>query len=192
MNSKEELFKQYSFPGQRTGEVIKLIVRRHNFILLPYLGSLFTMAILPVIFYAVAVPNLFTAFYAYPYDRILILASLIYYGFIWIVGFIIWTDYYLDIWIVTDQRLIDVEQVGFFSRVVSELDLKRIQDITSEVSGMAETMLGFGNVFIQTASEDKKFHLTSIPHPVETRRTIVNLYEAAREKDRFVFKERDE
>jgi len=191
-SNKAESFEGYSFPGQRNGETIKLIIRRHILILVSYFIYLFVMAAMPIIFYLLAVPNMLPAFYEYPYDRIFILLCLIFYGFIWIVAFIIWTDYYLDIWIITDQRLIDIEQVGFFSRVVSELDLKRIQDITSEVKGMPQTMFGFGDVHIQTASEHTKFDLTSIPHPVITRRAIVDLYEAAREKDRFIFKDRDE
>jgi len=191
-SNKKEPFKNYSFPGQRENETIELILRRHRIILISYLVYLFMIAIMPIIFYALVVPNLLPAFYEYPYDRIFVLLCLIFYGLIWIVSFIIWTDYYLDLWIVTDQRLIEIEQVGFFSRVVSELDLKRIQDITSEVKGMAQSMFGFGDVHIQTASEQTKFNLTSIPHPVDTRRAIVDLYEAARERDRFIFRERDE
>lgn len=191
-NDKEQLYENFKFPGQREGEKIKLIVRRHKIILLSNFLVLFIMSLLPIIFYIFAVPMVFSAFFYYPYDRMYIFFSLIYYGFIWIIAFTIWVDYYLDVWIVTDMRLIDMEQVGFFSRKVSELDLKRIQDITSEVKGMMESMLGFGNVYIQTASEETKFKLRSIPHPVTIRKAIIDLYEAAREKDRFIFRERDE
>lgn len=191
-NKSKKQYTNYSFPGQRNNETIKLIIRRHVLILISAYFYLFIMAVLPVVFYIFAIPTLFPAFNIYPYDRIFFLLCLIYYGFIWIAAFVIWTDYYLDIWIITDQRIIDIEQTGLFSRVVSELDLKRIQDITSEVKGMAQTMFGFGDVHIQTASEQTKFNLTSIPHPVVTRRAIMDLYETAREKDRFIFKDRDE
>lgn len=192
LSNKEESFTGFYFPGQRKDEVIKLIIRRHILILVSHFIYLAIMAVLPIAFYTIIVPTAFPAFYEYPYDRIFIMLCLIYYGLLWTSAFVIWTDYYLDVWIVTDQRLIDVEQVGFFSRVVSELDLKRIQDITSEVKGMAQTMFGFGDIHIQTASEQTRFNLTSIPHPVSTRRVIVDLYEAAREKDRFIYKDRDE
>ncbi|MFZ2970973.1 MAG: PH domain-containing protein, partial [Minisyncoccia bacterium] len=164
----------------------------HKIVLLSYFLTLLMMSLLPIVFYIIAVPLAFPAFFYYPYDRMYIFFSLIYYGFLWISVFIKWVDYYLDVWIVTDMRLLDIEQVGFFSRKVSEVDLKRIQDITSEVTGMMESMFGFGNVFIQTASEETRFKLKSIPHPVTTRKIIIDLYEAAREKDRFIFKERDE
>lgn len=191
-NEEEQTHENYKFAGQRDGEKIKLIIRRHKIVLLSYFLILLMMSLLPIVFYIIAVPLAFPAFFYYPYDRMYIFFSLIYYGFLWISVFIKWVDYYLDVWIVTDMRLLDIEQVGFFSRKVSEVDLKRIQDITSEVTGMMESMFGFGNVFIQTASEETRFKLKSIPHPVTTRKIIIDLYEAARERDRFIFKERDE
>ena len=179
----------YSFPGQHEGEKIALVARKHLLVLLPYALCISAMCLLPILFYAFIVPFVFPAFSEAPYDRFLFLLALIYYGFVWIIIFIIWVDYYFDVWIVTNERLLDIEQIGFFSRVVSELDLKRIQDITSSVHGMLPTMLGFGNIHIQTAAEEKKFDLKSVPHPVTIRRKITKLYKAAREKDRFIFKE---
>src|SRR3989344_7942839 len=38
--------------------------------------------------------------------------------FIWVAFFILWTDYYLDILILTNRRIIDIEQKGFFSREI--------------------------------------------------------------------------
>ncbi len=190
--NKEDQYKNYSFPGQHESEEIKLILRKHPIALLPHFMYISLMFFLPIAFYIIFVPAVFPAFLSAPYDRLFILLSLIYYGFIWIIAFTIWVDYYLDVWIVTNERLLDIEQIGFFNRVVSELDLKRIQDITSRVHGMLPTMFGFGNIHIQTAAEKSKFDMKSIPHPVTARRQITKLYRAAKEKDRLVFRDRDE
>jgi len=190
--NKNNQYKNYSFPGQRKNEEIKLILRKHLITLLPHFMYISLMFLLPVIFYIIFVPAVFPAFLSAPYNRLFILLTLIYYGFVWIITFTVWVDYYLDVWIITNERLLDIEQIGFFNRVVSELDLKRIQDITSYVHGMLPTMFGFGNIKIQTAAEEKRFELKSIPHPVTTRREITKLYRAAREKDRFIFRDRDE
>ncbi len=184
--------EEYSFPGQRHNENIVLILRRHKLTLLPHALYLLVLASLPAMFYVFIVPTAFTAFLEDPYNKTFILFSIIYYGFVWIMAFIVWVDYYLDIWIVTNQRLLDIEQIGFFNRVVSELDLKRIQDITSRVHGLFPTMFGFGNIYIQTAAEEHKFELKSVPHPITARRKIVELYTHAKENDRFIFKDRDE
>ena len=177
-----------SFPGQHENEKVVLVARKHWIVLLPYFLHIALMCLLPIIVYIFVIPNVLPVFLEEPYNGLFILFAVIYYGFVWIVIFTVWADYYLDIWIVTNERIIDIEQIGFFNRVVSELDLKRIQDITSSVHGMLPTMFGFGNIHIQTAAEERKFDLKSVPHPVTARRQITKLYRAAREKDRFIFK----
>ncbi|MEA2098426.1 MAG: PH domain-containing protein [Patescibacteria group bacterium] len=183
--------KKFSFPGQRHNEEVVLVLRKHKLTLLFHALHLSAIVFLPVLFYIFVAPTMFPVLLEGDYNKVFILSSLIYYGFLWVVAFIIWVDYYLDIWIVTNQRLLDIEQIGFFNRVVSELDLKRIQDITSRVHGLIPTMFGFGNIYIQTAAEEHRFELKSIPHPITTRREIVKLYTHAKEKDRFIFKDRD-
>ncbi len=178
---------EYSFPGQYENEKIALVVRRHKIILLTYGFYIILMAAIPPIFYFSIMPRAFPGFLYEPYDKVFVLLSIIFYGFVWIAAFTVWLDYYLDIWIVTDQRILDVEQVGLFSRVVSEVDLEKIQDVTSEVHGMPATIFGFGDIQVQTADEEKKFTMKSVPHPVTTRREIIRLYRKAKEKDRRVF-----
>jgi uncharacterized membrane protein YdbT with pleckstrin-like domain len=60
---------------------------------------------------------------------------------IWIYGFMIWIDYYFDIWIITSERIINIEQKGMFTRKVSELRFQKIQDVTTEVIGFLPTIL---------------------------------------------------
>ena len=181
--------RKYSFPGQRYNEEVVLVLRKHKLTLLFHALQLSAIVFLPVLFYTLVAPTMFPVFLDGPYHKVFILSSIIYYGFLWIVAFVIWVDYYLDIWIVTNQRLLDIEQIGFFNRVVSELDLRRIQDITSRVHGLIPTMFGFGSIFIQTAAEEHKFELKSVPHPITVRRKIVKLYTHAKEKDKLVFRD---
>lgn len=62
-----------------------------------------------------------------------------------------WLGYYLDVWIITTERIIDVEQKTLFHREISEISLDRIQNVTIEVPGFLATMMKFGNIRIQTA-----------------------------------------
>jgi len=96
---------------------------------------------------------------------------------VWIFFYIAWTDYYLDVLILTDQRLIDIEQKGLFAREVSELRIENIQDVTVEVSGFLETLLDFGNVRIQTAASDQEFLVRTIPHPSKVKDIILSRYD---------------
>lgn len=87
----------------------------------------------------------------------------------WIVFMIIWTNYYLDVWLVTTRRIIDIEQHGLFSRDFSEFRLDKIQDITIEVKGILPTLLRFGDIHVQTAGEDREFIIKGIPKPYRLR-----------------------
>lgn len=182
---------EYSFPGQYEDENIVLVIRRHKIILLTYAFYIILMVAIPPIFYFSIIPGAFSGFFYEPYDRVFMLLSIIFYGFVWIIAFTIWLDYYFDIWILTDQRIIDVEQVGLFSRVVSEVDLEKIQDVTSEVHGILSTIFGFGDIHVQTAAEEKRFAMKSVPHPVITRREIIKLYRKAKEKEKHVIVDAD-
>ncbi len=76
------------------------------------------------------------------------------------------TMYLLDTWIITNHRVIDSEQHGFFDRTVSELSLLKIQDVSTEINGPIATWLKFGNLEIQTAGAREKFLFKQIPNPL--------------------------
>lgn len=173
--NQETLNPNEIFPGQRPEEQVQVVIRRHPIILLPFVIYIGLMIVFPQLFYMFVAPDMMPFLMQSPYKDVFFLLTTIYYGFVWIGSFIAWSDYYLDIWIVTDQRIIDVEQKGFFHRVVSEVDLKRVQDISSSVTGFIPTFFGFGDIMIQTAAEMNKFTMESIPHPVTVRREITEL-----------------
>ncbi len=88
--------------------------------------------------------------------------------------FLLWMDYYLDMWIITDRRIIDIDQRGLFDREVSEIPLDHIQDVTIEVRGLIETFLKFGTIRIQTAGE-REFLIETIPHLDEVKTAILKI-----------------
>ena len=92
---------------------------------------------------------------------------------VWNIGFIMWTDYYLDIWILTDKRLVDVEQKRLFSREISSLRLDRIQDMKLEISGFIDTFLRIGSVHVQTAGSEKEFVIKNAKNPERVKELIL-------------------
>ena len=75
---------------------------------------------------------------------------------------VLWLAYYLDVWIITTERIIDIEQRGLFYREVSEIPMEKIQNVTIETPGFLATVLKFGTIKIQTASESD-FVITEVP-----------------------------
>lgn len=94
---------------------------------------------------------------------------------IWIYGFVIWFDYYLDIWIITSHRVVNVEQKGLFSRQVSELKFHQIQDVSTDVKGFFPTILNFGDITVQTAAEQSRFLFRSVGNPYDLKAKITQL-----------------
>ena len=81
-------------------------------------------------------------------------------------GFMIWTNYYLDLWIITDRRIIYVDQKSFFNRNVSMFRLERLQDIEIKTVGLLQTFLNYGSLSAQTAgSTESNFDSTGLPDP---------------------------
>ena len=113
------------------------------------------------------------------YPALLVLA-IIYYLAIWLFFYTNFVDYYLDMWIITNDRLIDVRQEALFSRTIAELDLYKIQDVTSEVKGIIPTIFNYGNIHIQTAGQEERFNLLNIPNPHDLRKKIADLSEEDR------------
>ena len=101
------------------------------------------------------------------------LLSAIYLMVVVLVTFIFWMDYYLDVWIITSERIIDIEQKGLFNREISEFTLDKVQDITVKVPNMLATFLKYGDVIIQTAGESS-FEIKQIPNFYEAKNLILD------------------
>jgi len=97
----------------------------------------------------------------------------------WITFMVIWTNYYLDVWLITTKRIIDIEQFSLFSRDMSEFRLDRIQDVTIEVKGILPTLLHFGDVHVQTAGADRDFIIKGVPNPYKFRDILVKEHDRA-------------
>ena len=93
---------------------------------------------------------------------------------------LIWTDYYLDVWLVTNQRVIDVEQLGLFHRQIASFRLDLIQDIKILIPGFLATVLKYGNLHIQTAGDFREFKIKSVANPYRLKEIIEREHHRAR------------
>jgi uncharacterized membrane protein YdbT with pleckstrin-like domain len=98
----------------------------------------------------------------------------------WMMLFLSFIDYYLDIWIVTTKRILNIEQTGLFARVVSEVRLHRVQDVTSSIRGFWATMLNFGQLDVQTAGDRLIISFEQIPNPTKISKSVLELSEKDR------------
>jgi hypothetical protein len=161
----------YSFEGKKGDENVELFLHRHWFTIVNKITLLAIGVFLPlipfVIFGPAIVANNLLPFFMFCWACYLLL--------LWFIIFYALTMYTLDYWIVTDERIIDNKQNGFFDRTISELDLSSIQDVKVNLTGLIPTFLNFGYVEIQTAARDKHFIFEDVPKPQDVKDIVMDL-----------------
>ncbi|MBP7846469.1 MAG: PH domain-containing protein [Candidatus Pacebacteria bacterium] len=101
---------------------------------------------------------------------------------LWTLMFVRYVDFYLDQWVLTNERLIDIDQKGFFNRQVSTLHLDAVQDITIESKGLFQTMFNLGTITVQTAATEREFVIRDIPNPEGVKFAISEQVEVMRKR----------
>ncbi|HZL07883.1 MAG TPA: PH domain-containing protein [Candidatus Dormibacteraeota bacterium] len=84
-----------------------------------------------------------------------------------------WIGWHFSVFIVTDQRFIQISQKGLFHRSVADLGLNQIQSVNYEVSGLQETLLGFGTIKMQTYVGDLTIH--EVHHPARIQKKLLEI-----------------
>lgn len=183
------MFSEKLLPNQLPDEKTLYLLRRHWFILLKIILFYAILFILPFIVELIlnsGVEFTATKLVAYPEHPFLyaltVIISSIYYLSICLFFYHAFLDYYLDVFVVTTERIISIEQNGIFSRTIAEQRLFRIQDVTSEVKGIFPTFLNYGNLFIQTAGTKQRFTFQEISDPAKMAEKINKLVEYSKVK----------
>lgn len=94
-----------------------------------------------------------------------------------IVGLIIffpyWLGWHFSLFIVTDQRFIQIHQKGFFHRSVADLSLAQIQSVNYSVYGIQATLLGFGTINMKTYVGE--LDIKDVAHPAKVQKRILSI-----------------
>ncbi|MEY4731750.1 MAG: hypothetical protein RL681_696 [Candidatus Parcubacteria bacterium] len=163
-------------------ERVMKAVRQHWFVFVLEMFFLIILALLPLLEFILPSAARFLGISLSLGSPALFLTAT-WFLFVWVTFFVVWTNYYLDTWIVTDKRVIDIEQKGLFNRSVSECSLDRVQDVTTEVKGFLPTLLRYGDVTIQTAGEQERFVMRNVPEPYSIKDAIVRAHGSLQTKE---------
>lgn len=162
------------------GEVTTRSVRKHWFVLLIELIPFVLLAWLPTLFIpfvhfiATIVPHSGTVATFDLHDNgIVRLVYGLWLLMLWSAAFNTLTRYYLNQWVITNTRIIEIHQHGYFSREVSSLLLVKIQDVNSDVEGLFGTLLGYGQLEVQSAGTEEHFIMDDISDPQGLRDLIM-------------------
>jgi membrane protein YdbS with pleckstrin-like domain len=89
-----------------------------------------------------------------------------------VVGFLAVYRYMNDLWLITNQRLIDSLRTSPFNHQVSSTSLRHVQNTSIVKRGILATLFDFGDIVCQTASADGSFELRDVPEPTEVLNEI--------------------
>lgn len=130
---------QLAFDGQRPDEEVLFIFRRHIIAMRKGFYCLlipFALSAIPVLIWQSTIELLWSPVIGLTLGLILF--------------FYHWMMWYFTVYIVTNQRIRQVTQLGFFGKDVVELRLSKIQNISYNIPGFVGEVFGFGTIVIQT------------------------------------------
>lgn len=92
-------------------------------------------------------------------------------------------SWFFNIYVITDERVIDVDFDSVIHYNVSSAKIENIQDVTTKTVGPLAAIFNFGNILIQTAGEKNEFEFTHVPQPAKVTKLLNELMlEEEREK----------
>lgn len=153
---------EFTFHGQRQGEQVKMIVKNHPFILfVPGLKAVLAITV------GVAIIMFWDNWNAGPFGLICFLISILF------VARRIY-NFTQSVFIVTNHRVINVEQNGYLHRKITETELHQIQDITSQMDGITRILLKYGDLVIRTAgvSAGSEIVVKNVPQPYDVQQKV--------------------
>jgi hypothetical protein len=165
--------KGVRFETQEAGETVVLFLRQHiivnlGWVILAVFMLLAPTMLFPMLIAALGIPITIPASY-------IVIGTLFWYlgtfGFI-LAKFLGW---YFNIYIVTDERVVDIDFYYLLYKQFSQAELNKIQDISYASGGIFATFLNYGNVKIQTAGEMPNLEFDKVPYPERVVETIRNL-----------------
>ena len=150
------------FDGQHEDEEVLMVFHRHPVVMRKGLLALLIIMVFGMI------PSLI-----WPTNLNMLWFALLGLGIGSIFMFFSWISWHYSIFIVTDQRLIQITQKGLFNRSVVDIGLDKIQNINYQINGFQETVLGFGTILVQTFVGD--LVMDYIHHPQAVQEKIVKI-----------------
>lgn len=157
--------KKKKFINQEDDEIVLMIIRRHPFVL--FKENIVIFLLLAVSFIAMAMYfsyNIWVIFIASFAIFFVCVISVFYHYFTW----------EKDIYIVTDRRVVDIDQKTLFAKTQMEAFLDKIQDVTMEVTGVWGALFKYGNVLIKTSSGNE-LTIDDVSRPEKLQKYIFDL-----------------
>jgi hypothetical protein len=148
------------FASQHQEETVLLLLRRHPITQLPWILIAVFLAFLPLLFSSIGLLSFLPPNFQFAagVGWYMLLVSFV------LESFISW---FYNVYIITDERVIDVDFVNLLYKNISSAKIDVIEDITTVSGGVLASVFNFGTVKIQTSAAVTEFEFEDVPQPAK-------------------------
>lgn len=167
--------KILSFQEQDDGEKIYVALRPHWVNNFSWIVTFIFMISAPLFFRYLDLFDLFPPSY-----KNLILVF--WYFFVFVYVFENFLKWYSNVFIITDQRIIDIDFKNILNKHFIQTRFSQIEDTSSSIKGVLGTFFNYGDVVIQTASKDSEIRFEKIANPSKIIMVIKDIQDFDRQR----------
>lgn len=166
--------KKAYFETQGNDEEIILLLRKHWVTNIPWVLMLLVMVFAPLVLTNFPLIEFLPARFQF---IVVLMWYLLTFAFV-LEKFLSW---YFNVYIITDERIIDIDFYNLIYKKISDADIENIEDVTLVMGGALQTIFNFGDVKIQTAGEVPEFEFEQAPKPS----VIINVLQQLRTEEKI-------
>lgn len=165
----------FSFHSQDADEKIILFLRRHFITNIGWFFLTFVFLIIPpfLLFFG---NSLFELINLDLPARLITLIIIFYYMLLFIYALLNFLDWFYNVTIITEKRVVDVDYYGLVYHNVAITKLTQIEDVNYTKIGFLRSIFNYGDVYAQTAGGvSDHFDMLAIPQPEKIANFISDL-----------------
>lgn len=148
------------FDSQHFEEKVLLLLRQHPATQIGWIVIAIVLVFLPILFNSISLLDFLPANYQF--------ASMVGWYLV-ILGYILqsFLSWFYNVYIVTDERIVDVDFNSLLFKNISSAKLDKIEDVTTQAGGILASVFDYGTVKVQTAGTETEFEFDNVPQPAK-------------------------
>jgi len=156
------------FESQEAKEQIILLLRRHFITNIPWILTALLMLVVSRFFSYFGILELLPPHFQ-------TITYLLWYLFI--IAYVLekLLSWLYNVYIITDERIVDIDFHSLVYKRISEAKIEKIEDVTYTQGGFIQSLFDFGTVTIQTAAEKREFEMEYVPQPSRLAKVLNQL-----------------
>lgn len=164
------------FETQEHTEEVVLLLRRHFITNVPWVVGTVLLILTPFIVFPLIAAMFAEVIAVIPPSWMGILTL---FWYLVTLGFFLFNfvDWYFNVYIITDRRVVDIDLIALIYKEISSAELDKIEDVTYKQGGALLIFFNYGDVLIQTAGTHPNFEFTAVANPNKVVSTITQLIE---------------